>query len=591
MEDVKTDLLQDCLKKYEEAASHADKLVSGNAANRMFYEGFDPVLEKRAGQDDVVRSALYVPILKPAIDTRVSGIVTRLLSRMTPVSVIPKDENVDSDTKMKVLNIEKGLNEQLFESGYFNDVIFEHLQGAELYKTPSVVKIDRKRSYKKRPEVTKQEESVAEISDVKLKNAVTWVNEEAPALSIQWLYPEEFLYQPNKSCLDDCDYLIHRTWMSEPDVLMMADQLDWDMQKTKNALKESREDKPKDSVAIKTSAERGDGTGTEEETDKILVAEYWVCLYEEGEFRVRQIVIIANKKIVFNKKTPWQGFKFPFVIMRSGTLPGTLDNFCSVDVAMPFQKIYNDLYNAYLDGLSYRLFPILLKQAGVLFSGGQPRIAPGEIWEATNIEGVAPLFPNMPIAPDVSGLLQAIEEKLRDILEVTDLSLGYQSNPYEKAASTKMRVMGAEGRSQPTRKRYADAIMELAKKVIAVQQQYAENKEEWVADVIVDIPALTNLSDPESEKQDLILLISQMQQSPLYANPLGMKKIRNAQEELLRLFIKKRFIQFVPSEEELLQSLEIQTKQQNEMMRKQSIGEQMGMHAQQGQENDTGNNV
>jgi len=91
----------------------------------------------------------------------------------------------------------------------------------------------------------------------------------------------------------------------------------------------------------------------------------------------------------------------------------------------------------------------------------------------------------------------------------------------------------------PLTSSYGIAIIEIAKMFIALNQQYAENGADWVVDVDIDVPSLTAITDPETEKQDWLMILSTVSAHPLYQTPIGMRKMRNVMEETMSKFVRR----------------------------------------------------
>jgi len=192
---------------YDEADKRNEKLQPINEQNRLFYEGVDQWLEDRANDPNVARSSIFIPLLKPAIDTRISDPVTRLHERKHPITLTPTNAMASTQEREHINKLEAELDRQLRECGYLPSGFAEHLQGAEIYRTPSAVKIGWQKVYEKQP--------VVKVDTIKLWGMNTGIPKgkrvefktvEVGRPYVEWLFPDEFLYQPNRSRFDDTDY-------------------------------------------------------------------------------------------------------------------------------------------------------------------------------------------------------------------------------------------------------------------------------------------------------------------------------------------------------------------------------------------------
>jgi len=289
--------------------------------------------------------------------------------------------------------------------------------------------------------------------------------------------------------------------------------------------------------------------------------------------------MLDNKVIVSDKPSPYKGIKFPFVLAVTDQLPGTLEGLSAVDLGKQAQRLYNELFNMYIDAVGYNTFKPLLKDAGTHILG-QPKWGLGEIWKVTNMEGLKPLIDNPGMIPNLPPLMASVAELIRDILTANDLSQGYNSNPNEKATSSALRSQGSARKSFGWRRRYGMVIVEVAKMLLALNQQYSENRENYIYDVLIDVPSLTNVTDPDQEKQDALLILNQALQMPIYQTPLGQTKLRNLVQNVLEKFVKIDWQRFLQTDDEMKKELQIQTEQQQAMLDKQNATEQMAVDMQ-----------
>ena len=593
------DPVEYCKRIYAEARRRNDDLKEINRENRLLYEGIDENLEKRKSDPNVERSSVFVPELKPAIDTRVSSVITKVEEREFPVTFRPDYENPTPEQKDQALNIERIINGQLRECGYLSggdetdDSIFkDHILSAEMYRSPSTVKVGWESVYEKEPQVI-------EPSEQEIEGAFA-VGRTPPAPTVRFidkykggrpvvdlLEPDEFLYEPGISNFQkDSEYAIHAIWVSWSKLMSMAQEFNWDIKKLKKLKEEiidsdsggETEERFEDSV----EGEKGIGFQHGIRDGKILITENYVRIYNEaGEEEIHQAVMVALKEIISNKRAPHKGIKFSFVPLTSNRLPGTIEGLSTVDVGKQLQFLYNETFNQHLDGVSYRLFPPIIQESGTTFKE-KPRWEPGALWKVTNPEGLRPFIENPGPMPDLVKIEEAVSAKLRNTTNAEDTSQGFQAQEYEKATATKLRASGSARRSMPTHKRYGEALIRVAKIFLALNQQYREDGAGFVMALVIDVPSLTNVSDPEAEKQEMILLLSQAMQSPLYQGPVGQLKIRNMTEDMFRLFKKIDTDRYVPSEEEVKQEISDRAAVQSAMQEKEAVQEQIGLEAQTG---------
>lgn len=575
-----------CKKVYAEAVRRNDDLKDINKENRLFYEGVDQELIDRAQDEDVARSGLFIHELKPAIDTRKSDVIAKVEERDFPVTFRPAAVNPTDQQKDQALWIEQIVNKQLRDCGYLSDGFGDHILAAEIQRSPATVKVDWEDVYEKEPVVIRPSELQIMTAAYNRKpvppSRVVFRDKYVGGRPyVELLDPDEFLYEPTVSNFQkDSEYAGHAIWVSWHRLMSLAKEHNWDQEKLKKFKGEIQDaDESGESVNDSFRDEIEDEKETPFEhgvrDGKVLVFELYVNVYaDDGTEEVWQVIFVGNKHIVSIKRSPYRGIKLPFVPITPNKLPNSIEGLSSVDVGKYMQRLYNEIFNSYLDGVSYRLFPPLIREPGTSIQK-RPQWRLGAIWDVTNPDGLRPLIENPGQLPDLPPLMEAVSAKLRNALETPDIAQGFQAGQYEKATATNLRALGAAKRAVPTRKVYGEALIEVARMFLALDQQYHEQKEMFVLDVVIDVPSLTNITDPEAEKQEALLLLSQAEQSRLYQTPTGLRKLRNLQEEVYRKFKKTDIDRYVPTEEELERDIQTTTDLAVAAQQKQAIQEQL----------------
>jgi len=587
------DPLEYCKSIYLESSKRVDQLFDINVENQEFYEGIDPVLEDRKSDTRVQRAALFVHQLTPAIDTRIGDMIATLEQDEFPVVVRPANDAATTEEFNQAKQIQVKLNRQLRDCGYLSDTFEEQVLASEIFRTPSVVKVGWRNTTVRKPSVRETaapQSPVEAIGSYEIPGReVTWDFLSVGAPYVDFMRPEEFLYQPAVSRFSDCEYAGHRMRKTKWEIMSMVKEFGWDEKKA-NRYFEDYETSEGDEGAhsgdtILEEVQADSGTPFDFSVDdcgRHLLVEWYITSYrDDGSEVVNQVVVLGNREILSNKPSRYKGIGRPFFMVTANRQIGSIENLSSIDKGKQMQRVYNEAFNSFLDGVTYRTFPPFLVRQGNS-ADGQPVWGPGRLIYMNDIspDAFRPAVENPGMMPDLPALMEAIAAKIRDTLNAQDIAQGFQAKQYEKATSTKLRAYGAARRSMPTRKKYGMVLIDVAKAVIALNQQFAEDGADWVMDVVVDVPTLTSVSDPDSDKEDALLLYTQMLQDPLFASPNGMRKRRNAWENVVRKFNKTNVERFVPSEDELNQDIQIQTNLQTNQMDQQQIMTQLGMAAQ-----------
>lgn len=548
---------------YEEAMQHNDDLRDINKENRLFYEGTDEKLETRSRDTDVQRSSLYIHEMKPAIDTRVSDGVFAVETREFPVTQRVDLDTPTEDEIKRAGQIEEIINEQLRDSGYLPYGWGDHVRASEIYRSVPAVRVSWESS-------SEQEAVIIEPSRLDILRA-TLTGRAIPQPRVKFvdkfpdgkpvvelLAPDEFLYQPDIGDFQkDSDYAGHVMWVSWSKLMGIASDQNWDKTELESMREELRSI-PTDQTntdpfekSVKESQEDAPTIRPGFNEGKYLIVEWYLREFDEsGDDVIQQVHFVANKLIVKQKKSPFKGIKFPYVLISINNFPGSLEGLSSVDITKNMQKLYNEIFNQYLDGVSYRIFPPLIMESGTTFQE-KPKWAPGQLWKVTNPVGLRPLVENPGVMPDLPSLMAAVASKIRQTLNAEDISQGFQANQYEKATATSLRASGSAKRAQPTRQIWGKALVEVARMILALNQQFHEFAPLFVMPLITDVPALTGASDPEEEKRQKMLLLSQAQQNPIYRGPDGLMKLRKLTWDMTQEFVKTDVDQVVPTVEEM----------------------------------------
>lgn len=578
-----------CKMVYAEALKHNDTLSSINLENRLFYEGVDKKLEDRKNDLLVERSALFIHELKPAIDTRISDVVTKTEEREFPITFRPEEHSPTQEQTEQAGFIERVINEQMRDCGFLSEGFKDYILAAEMYRTPATVKVAWENVYEKRPVVhTPSEEDVraaVERGGTPPRTRVVWENRfKGGRPYVELMAPDEFLYEPSVTDFQrESEYAIHAVWVSWGKLFSMAKEYEWDiktLKKYKAEIDSADDTENTEAFNDDLQAERGIEMEKGYRDGKILLGEFYINTYDDtGEEVVYQVVMVGNKYKIHNAKSPWRGIKFPFVPVTPNRMPNSLEGLSSIDIGKELQRLYNEVGNSFLDGVSYRIFSPLVLEPGTEFTE-TPCWAPGAIWKVNNPEGLRPLIENPGVLPDLPKLMEAVSAKLRHVLNAEDISQGFQAQQYEKATATSLRATGAAKRSMPTNKIYGDALTKIARMLLALNQQYHPEGEKFVLDVIVDVPSLTIISDPETDKQEAILLLSTVQDMALYQTPTGQLKVRNFMDDVIGAFKKVNISRYVPSEEELKSDMADQREAMVAEAKRQAAAEQLGIAGQ-----------
>lgn len=579
------DPVEYCKRIYAEALRRQEDLRDINVENRAFYEGYDELIERRRNNPEVQRSAINVNEIKPAIDTRVSSVMTKLEERQMPLVAVPDVDDPTFEEKAQADWIARTITKQMRDCGYLSEGFKEHIEAAEVYRSPSTVKVDWE-EYVEDVAVhikpTFREKVGAFLAGRRIpEERVEWRRVRSGRPYVCWLDVDQFLYEPGVSDFSRSRYAIHADYYEKSDIMAMSKEFGFDEAKiNKYAVElsdETRTNETGNESARDMLQETRDVPEDKGDRDgKYLLCEIYVATYNDaGEEEIHRVFFLGNKYIVKRDKRPHKGIRFPFVPTVANKLPGTIEGLSSVDLGKPLARLITEIYNTWVDATSYQMFgPLVSDKSNIMY--GTPKIGLGQLWKMSDIDRIRPLIQAPSNAPDLTNLLMGLSPRLRQILNAEDIQQGFQSTQYEKATSTKLRMYGAERRNVPLHKRYGEVFLAVARMFLQLNRQYHPQAELFTLAVRLDVPSLTNITDPDQQKQDELLLYSTMQNSPLYQTPDGMRKLRNQMETIIRLFKDKHMSvdDFVPTKQELDRQLGIAAEQQQIALEKQDAMEQ-----------------
>ena len=576
-----------CQQIYEESSKRAEDLAPINEENRLFYEGIDDRLRTRGANTRVVRSNLFIHEMTPGIDTRISDVISRIDEEKEPLFVKPNFDELTPAQKDQKTFIERQLNIDLRESGYLTDVFREHVTAAEIYRSPSAVKVGWGRGHRMVPEaVIPTAEEVADAYAMQRPiptPKVKFVKKEISGPFVDWIPPDQFLYEPGRSdYYKTSRYSIHANWMTWDELFAEATTQDWDIEKIKRFKAETENEysetgkKESHQEVIEAAKETPLRKGFKD--NKVLVTENYISTYDPlGREKVNLAVMVGNKVLVRNKASIYMALKYPFVPIVANRLPGTIEGLSSVDRTKGLQRLFNEIFNSWIDAITYRIFPPFKKKSTNAFAK-QPVYGPGEIWDLTDPEGLTPVIENVGDLPDLANLMIAVSAKIRQMLNAPDLSQGFTATPYEKAASVNLRATGAARKSSSTYKNYGEAIVKVSEMFLALNQQYHDEGYKFVMDCALDVPSLTSMTNPEQEKQEMIFLNQMLAAEPIYnQGKIGLEKRRAVIEEIVRMIKRRKAGDFYMTSEELDAVLQTQALATEAMLDKQAVAEEMQM--------------
>jgi len=537
--------VQDC---YTEAKQRSDELRGVNTENLEFFLGVDKQAEEEARKHPLVKqSRLFIPEISPAIHNRRARIVSALETSEFPIKIRPAAQDATAEDRKKAASIERRINTQLRDCGYLTAGFEEQFIAAEIFRSPAAVKVTWERPDDK--EAVLSEGPVASVQ----------YRKQYPhgRIVVQMLEVDRFLYEPNLDDFYNSSYAFDCIWEPYEKALALARRSGWDTKKMRRVKDDIRNaERSEKSVSQEAAETAGMPLSYWYQDGEVLIAEgYLTIVKDDGSIHRRKTVMVGDRHIVHDERantlTP-----LPFAVVTANKLPGSIEGFSSVDIAKPLQRVYSASYNSWLDGITYRLFPPMKAPYNMQFKE-QVQWEPLFIIMCSDPDRLQPVVSNPGTLPDLVPVMSSISMAIRRLLSVTDLHEGFTNVPYEKATSARLRFGAASQGIMPMFKQYGRVIKQVATLVLKLNQEHHPQKEQFVVSggLTIDVPSLSSISDPDTDRQNSFLLYSQALQNPFYATPRGQIYLRQLWEDFVRALKPYDVESLVPSVEEVSKDL------------------------------------
>ncbi|MFX0194832.1 MAG: hypothetical protein ACFFCW_01825 [Candidatus Hodarchaeota archaeon] len=578
------DKLKFFLSAYREAHQHNQNYKEKVLENRAFWDGNDEVLRKRESDPNIARSAHFVSEARPAIDTRININCDRLSENMAPVILSTRREYQD-DEKTNDINQRKTLeiNEYLRESGFLVEKLRDHFLGAEIQPV-SWVKISKEtitRDEPKEKRIPVTEDSLlahvlkygkmppgltVETDGTLSIKQVVWEEEIAyDGPMVQWCDWDEILYDPTSPCFGGMRYIIHRRWMTWNELVKFTKEINGNMKKLENVKSEvdATDEKTEERIATQVEAESAktdikkvvDPLISGKKKNKYLLCEFWFKHYNEKENRqeIRTMYVARNREVLKDRLSAHRGFDFPFYPKVAHRRLGQFEGDSSIDLIKDIQRIFNDLYNALLDFLSYGALSETWLSDTITFKD-QPKRGPGAmVYYSGDPTGIIFNKADVTVIHHIIGLIEMAAAKIRHILNAPDISQGLlDSATEEKATKTRLRQQGHLRRFRTV---FLDTENDIRRITRIFMLMLVNDDPEWIvplktAEIIV--PTLSGTNTPEEEQLFAAELYKMAESSIIFQGPVGMPYLLELFRDVLEKSRVKNINDRIPKKEELL---------------------------------------
>ena len=575
-----------CETAFDEAWGRHEQLRPIDIENEEFYQGTDTLLDERKRSENVKRSALFINEAKPAVDTRVANALARTEQGKSTITGRALNKNATEEERQEASQIAVRLTEVLRDNGYLTDTLREHMMAAEIYRSPSAVKVMWEPNFDKvAVKVPRGGLAFSVLQSAGLgrfiPSTVTFERiTKGGRPVISWLPPGQFLYQPNISRFhEDSIYAIQAEFLPFHIIMKKAIESGWDVEALRKHKEETPDNAPRKDT-IDEVVKENEGIAYKEATKNgdMLLTETIVVEYDNrtAEKTYHVVVRVGNRTTISDEPLKFNG-GFQYSIISSNRMPGTMESMSTIDTIKSPQRVLNEAYNSWLDWLTYGLFMPMKGPKNMTFHG-TPRWEPGAIWRVSRPDELKPVLPTLSTAPNLPLLIQSLATVIRNIVPgASDLEQGLDTGQHEKATKVQLRANATLTKSVPTFKDYGKSIIEVANICLRMFQQFGENRSEWVVNggIVLDVPALTGVTDPETEKQELLAMYAASLQSPLYLDP----ETRVFQSRMWRdwmALVKPHDVErYAPTEAQVIEFVKKQSERERLMIDKQSITEQL----------------
>jgi len=547
-----------CQRMFTEYEEHNNALATEVQENWDYYYGHDSILDERAMDEGVVRSASYIPEIQPALDTILANFVDNITQGPNPVRIIQADDQ-DYDPEL-IRQREVELNEDLRRAGFLTSgaqdlILAAACQPIAAVKTGWHIE-EGPHFVKKSLPLSQHLARIYEMLGMKTET----VAEEYGVIG-EWPYADvlnwdQFLYDKSKADFRKGQGVIFRNWLTASELESEGARQGW----KKSAVSQLKEMGP-----YGTDSEGAEALDSDDDeldryhrspytTGKYMVCEFWLPVRDKkGQEWIRVYTLGNNKIPLFKEKFGIQShfgrLKYPFVIHRTGRKFNEIEGLPWVTQIKGMARLLNDCFNIFSDAFSYGVLPVIAIPTLTEFEE-EPEWFPGAFWPMDNPQDLNVVRVELGDLKILISMIELISDRIRQIINAPDIAQGIPQSPQEKATKTLQRAQGVATRARGIFKNIGDMVINVAQQFVYLYQ--AAGRPEWLIDITLDVPALTNLYPAALEQQIWLAFLESAKANPIYAaTPLGVVYIRAITEMVYRKYGIKNTEEYMPTEEQL----------------------------------------
>lgn len=547
--------------------------------NIQLANNYSQDLHDRKNDESLSRACLFIPLISPAIWSRVGYMLNLIFAVKEPIEVLPVEPN---DTSMQMARNVKTLIHKYLQKDQFRLTCLDMKLAQEQYPI-SFIKVAEYEEEKKVLEI--QDEKMEEYpqADIKLGKKKVWktVKGQWRPTCVLWTQ-ESVFYDTSLSKWNQKQFVGTVTPLTLGELVSRRKTMSYDV-------KDETGKSLTDSEFVKLIKEKGEKWTTQddfnEEVQSSMAGETkegteWGTKYkvlenyhkvEDGDGNVmRKITTSTGDVTLWDRDYPYEKLDIPdpFVPVIGYPVLNRVEGISTADQMKHLQHAVNDFFNIIIDAGKYGLFPPRLRDSAYRIDSVQ-KTTPGAEW-IVNVppggnlnDGIKQLFTITPPGTEFFAIINV----LRELAEITggapqDILSGPASSPDETATKTTARVKGMNTRLTGINilqdveilKRIAQIMWIMTLERLPYDKTYnvGEEQEFGIDDINgdfeFDVPHLSGLAEREAKIQKLQELLLSLKGTPFWNHPAMIPVIYLILKKLAEYSLLEEFAEIFPEE-------------------------------------------
>ena len=432
----------------EEWRKWFDKFSSRIEENTGLVNNYSQELADRKEDETFSRSALFVPVINPAVYARAANLSKLVWSVKEPIRAIPQ-----SGTPQQIANNVNDLVDDVLTRDDFQMTYIEQKLAQEQYPI-AFLKVCEYEETEKRLEL-KPDYSYG-IEDERFLLGIDKVWEEKKKglrPTVELFTQEDVFYDPNASKWDEVRYIGTISYLTLGELVSRKKSMGYKFEiselKQKGKLIGETVEKFRERIATVSAEETKEDIASPNKYE--VIENFHIVESPEGKI-YSQLTVSCGILKLKDVPYPYEKLKIPDPFIRLIGYPvlKRIEGNTTTDFMKHIQHALNDSFNLKMDYEKYNLFPPVIKDHRITIVNDM-EIAPGAVWDAmvpadgvTTVQsGFKQLYNVSPTGKDFFVLVNMLREIAEVVGNSQESLTGATTDPEEKATKTKLRAQAA----------------------------------------------------------------------------------------------------------------------------------------------------